>query len=77
MAFFAEYSTFFKKNEDEKNERKLSVFGKFFSPKGTVGVFSNPLPLPRGFWLMTSEVESFSTRDFVTFPNIKCRIRTK
>ena len=23
---------------------------------------------------MTSEVESFSTRNFVTFPNIKCRI---
>ena len=28
-----------------------------------------------GFLLITSEVESFSTRNFVTFPNIKGRIR--
>ena len=39
-----------------------------------MGVFHPP---PRGFWLINSEVESFFTRNFVTFPNIKCRIRTK
>ena len=27
--------------------------------------------------LITSKIESFSTKNFVTFPNIKCRIRTK
>ena len=26
---------------------------------------------------MTSDLESVSTRNFVTFPDIKCRIRTK
>ena len=26
---------------------------------------------------LTSEVESFSTRNVMTFPDIKCRIRTK
>ena len=31
----------------------------------------------RGFWLITSEVESFSARNFVTFPNIECRNRKK
>ena len=34
-------------------------------------------PPPVRFWLITSEVESFSTRNFVTFPNNKCRIRKK
>ena len=29
------------------------------------------------FWLITSEEESFSTRKFVTFPDIKYGIRTK
>ena len=30
-----------------------------------------------GFLLITSEVESSSTEKFVTFPDIKCRIKTK
>ena len=27
--------------------------------------------------MIASELENFSARNFVTFPNIKCRIRTK
>ena len=38
------------------------------------GVFNPP---PVIFWLIISEVESFSTGNFVTFPDIKCRIKTK
>ena len=38
------------------------------------GVFCTPCKV---FLLITSEVESFFTGNFVTFPNIKCRIRTK
>ena len=38
------------------------------------GVFH---PLREVFWLITSEVESFSTRNFAAFPNIKCRINKK
>ena len=41
-----------------------------------LGVVFHPLPL-EVFWLITSEIESFSTRNFVSFPNIKYRIRTK
>ena len=46
-----------------------------FNPKSTGwgGVF-HPHEV---FWLITSEVESFSTKNFVTFPDIKCRIRKK
>ena len=40
-------------------------FPPFISPKGT------------GLWLIPSEEESVSTRNFVTFLNIKCRIGTK
>ena len=42
-----------------------------FNPKSTGGCF----PPPVRFWLITSEVESFSTRNFTAFPNIKWKIR--
>ena len=51
-----------------------------FNPKGTGGGGGGwgCFPLPWwNFCLITFEVDSFSTRNFVTFPNIKCRIRTK
>ena len=44
-----------------------------FNPKSTGG---RGVP-PVRFLLLTSEVESFSTGNFVTFPDIKCRIRKK
>ena len=54
----------------------LQYFNLATNPKGTVGegVFHPPYEV---FLLITFEVESFSTGNFVTFPNIKCRIRTK
>ena len=56
----------------------LLLLSLTFNPKGTGeggggGVFHPP----SGFWLITSEVESFSTRNFVTFSNTKCKIRTE
>ena len=50
-----------------------------FNPKGTGGeVFIQPPPPPgEVFWLITSEAENFSTRNFVNFPDIKCKISTK
>ena len=41
---------------------------------GGGGVFHPPM---WGFWLITSEVESFSTGNFAAFPNFKRRIRKK
>ena len=38
------------------------------TPKALRGGFP-----PWGLWLITSEVENFSIRNFVTFPYIKCR----
>ena len=32
---------------------------------------------PVRFLLITSEIGSFSTGNFVTFPDVKCRMRTK
>ena len=39
-----------------------------------VGVFST---LAVRFRLITSEIENFSTRNFVTFPETECRIRPR
>ena len=44
---------------------------------GGVLVFSTPPPAREVFCSITFEVESFSTRNFVTFSDIICRIRTK
>ena len=46
------------------------------NPKSTAGGVFRPPP-HEVFWLITSKVESFSARNFVTFPNIKCRIGKK
>ena len=52
----------------------LFVYNIIINPKSTGGGGGGAC----GFWLITSEVaESFSTRNFATFPDIKCRIRTR
>ena len=56
----------------KERANKKREWTQMINPKSTEwGVF----PPPLGFRLITSEVEGFSTRNFVTFPNIKCRIR--
>ena len=58
--------------EKRRTEDNVPLSLNRLNPKSSGGVFH---PSPVRFWLMTSEVESFSTRIFVTFPDIKCRIR--
>ena len=57
--------------------RSLNAELAHLTLKALGGVFHPPPPPVRFLADKTSEVESFSTRNFVTFPNIKCRIRTK
>ena len=60
-----------------KNDIMLGVPQSSVNPKGTGGWGEACFPPPLGFLLITPEVEIFSTRNFVTFPNIKCKIRAK
>ena len=77
---------------DKTKSQKLKVNALNFNPSCTKGgwdemtsdgiltlkaleeVFSTPCEV---CWLITFDVERFSTRNFVTFPNIKCIIRKK
>ena len=68
---FTSWYSLFKKLNPKTHETDINR-------KGTGGGGGGGCSSPTlGFLLITSKLESFSTENFVTFPNIKCTIRTK